>query len=83
MSLELGDNVAHRIGKLCYVKISASTIFRLIIKCPIPIIQLPKIIGVDDWVFKKRLKYGMIIVYLEKNEVIDCYLIGKSLKKIL
>ena len=71
MGLELGGNVAHRIGKLCYVKISASTILRLVIKCPTPAIQLPKIIGVDDWAFKKRLKYGTIIVDLEKNEVID------------
>jgi transposase len=71
MGLELGGNVAQRIGKLCYVKISASTILRLVIKCPIPAIRLPKIIGVDDWAFKKRLKYGTIIVDLEKNEVID------------
>ena len=71
IGLELGGNVAHRIGKLCYVKISASTILRLVLKCPIPAIQLPKIIGVDDWAFKKRLKYGTIIVDLEKNEVID------------
>ena len=56
IGLELGGNVAHRIGKLCYVKISASTILRLVLKCPIPIIQLTKIIGVDDWAFKKRLK---------------------------
>ena len=71
IGLELGGNVAHRIGKLCFVKISASTILRLVLKCPIPIIELPKIIGIDDWAFKKRLKYGTIIVDLEKKEVID------------
>ena len=71
IGLELGGNVAQRIGKLCYVKISASTILRLVIKCPVPAIKLPKIIGVDDWAFKKRLKYGTIIVDLEKNEVVD------------
>ena len=54
-----------------FVKISASTILRLVIKCPTPAIQLSKIIGEDDWAFKKRLKYGTIIVDLEKNEVID------------
>lgn len=54
MGLELGGNVAQRIGKLCFVKISASTILRLVIKCHIPAIKLPKIIGVDDWAFKKR-----------------------------
>ena len=43
----------------------------MVIKCHIPAIKLHKIIGVDDWAFKKRLKYGTIIVDLEKNEVID------------
>lgn len=71
MGLELGGNVAHRISKLSSVKISASTILRLIVKCPIPAIKLPKIIGVDDWAFKKKLKYGTIIVDLETNKVID------------
>ena len=63
MGLELGGNVDQRIGKLCYVKISASTILGLVIKCPIPAIKLPKIIGVDDWAFKKRLKYGEILFF--------------------
>jgi transposase len=42
IGLELCGNVAQRIGKLCYVKISASTILRLVIKCPVPAIKLPK-----------------------------------------
>ena len=71
MGLDLGGNVAHRVGKLCFVRISASTILRLIIKSPIQAIVAPKIIGVDDWAFKKRMKYGTIIVDLEKNKVIE------------
>ncbi len=71
MGLELGGNVAQRVGKQCFVRISASTILRLIIKCPIQAIAAPKIIGVDDWAFKKRMKYGTIIVDLEKNKVIE------------
>ena len=34
-------------------------------------IAAPKIVGVDDWAFKKRMKYGTIIVDLEKNKVIE------------
>ena len=72
MGLDLGGNVAHRVGrKLCFVRISASTILRLIIKSPIQAIVAPKIIGVDDGAFKKRMKYGTIIVDLEKNKVIE------------
>ncbi|PWK17076.1 transposase [Arcicella aurantiaca] len=71
MGLELGGNPTQRIGILSFVKVSASTILRLIIKCPFQPIILPKIIGVDDWAFKKRFDYGTIIVDLEKNKVID------------
>ncbi|MDF7819375.1 transposase family protein [Runella sp. MFBS21] len=53
------------------VKISASTVLRFIKKCNIPAISSPKIIGVDDWAFKKGRKYGTIIVDLEKHQVID------------
>lgn len=69
IGLELGGNIAHRIGS--FVKISASTILRLIINCPIQAVESSKIIGVDDWAFKKRFNYGTIIVDLEKNKVID------------
>ena len=71
MGLDLGGNVAQRVGKLCFLRISASTILRLIIKCPIQAIVAPKIIGVDDLASKKRMKYGTIIVDLEKNKVIE------------
>lgn len=71
MGLDLGGNVSHRVGKLCFVRISTSTILRLVIKSPIQTIIASKIIGVDDWAFKKRMKYGTIIVDLEKNKVIE------------
>lgn len=71
MGLELGGNLAQRIGRISFLKISASTILRLTIKCPIQPIELPKNIGVDDWAFKKRFNYGTIIVDLEQNKVID------------
>jgi transposase len=44
---------------------------RLIQKCKIPIIVAPKVIGVDDWAFKKRCTYGTIIIDLETRQVID------------
>ena len=66
MSLDLGGNIAHRVGKLCFVRISASTILRLIIRYPIQAFVAPKIIGVHAWAFKKRMKYGTIILDLEK-----------------
>jgi transposase len=53
------------------VKISASTMLRLMKKRRIPLIAAPKVIGVDDWAFKKRCTYGTIIIDLENRQVID------------
>jgi hypothetical protein len=42
--------------KAMLLRISASTIFRLVIKSSVQTIVAPKIIGNDDWAFKKRMK---------------------------
>lgn len=69
--LESGGNSSTRQVEYFAVKISASTILRLIQKRKIPLIIAPKIIGVDDWAFKKRCTYGTIIIDLENRQVID------------
>jgi transposase len=71
IGLESGGNSTTRQAHSFSVKISASTVLRLIKKCSIPAITSPKIIGVDDWSFKKGRKYGTIIVDLETHRVID------------
>ena len=32
---------------------------------------VPKVLGIDDWAFKKGSRYGTIIVDLEKRKIID------------
>ena len=71
IGLESGGNSSTRQAHSFSVKVSASTVLRLIKKCSIPAITSPKIIGVDDWAFKKGRKYGTIIVDLETHRVID------------
>lgn len=71
IGLESGGNSTTRQVQYFSVKISASTVLRLIKKCNMPSITPPKIIGVDDWAFKKGRKYGTVIVDLETHRVID------------
>ena len=71
IGLESGGNSTTRQVRYFSVKISASTVLRLIKKCDIPAISTPKIIGVDDYAFKKGRKYGTVIVDLETHRVID------------
>ncbi|MEC5293850.1 MULTISPECIES: ISL3 family transposase, partial [unclassified Aurantimonas] len=50
---------------------SGDTILRLVRRMPQPVLPAPTVIGVDDWAMKKRLRYGTIVVDLERHCPID------------
>ncbi|HYF37074.1 MAG TPA: ISL3 family transposase, partial [Prosthecobacter sp.] len=53
------------------LSISGPTILRLVRQTPVPIVDAPRVIGVDDWAFRKRKTYGTIIVDLDRHQVLD------------
>jgi transposase len=50
---------------------SASTLLRLQRHTAIALLQSPRIIGIDDWSFRKGHVYGAVIVDLERHRPID------------
>jgi len=50
---------------------SRDTILRLVRRCNQSAISKPRIIGLDDWAYKRRLRYGTLICDLERNQPID------------
>ncbi len=51
--------------------VRSDTILRLVRKFELPAAQEPRVIGLDDWAWKRRHRYGTLICDLEQNRPID------------
>jgi transposase len=64
---EAGARLAQRLG----MPTSPDTLLRLIRAAPVPDPGQPRIIGLDDWAYKRGIRYGSIVCDLERHKVID------------
>lgn len=62
-----GARLASRI-RLCA---SRATILRFVRKAPMPLVETPQVLGVDDWARRKGQRYGTVLVDLEKRRPVD------------
>lgn len=53
------------------IAVCGDTLLRLIRKTPLPNWPTPRVLGVDDWSFRKGVEYGSILVDLEEHRPID------------
>jgi transposase len=53
------------------IKVSRTTLLRIIRKTPTPLQPTPRILGVDDWSYKKGVEYGTILIDLEQHCPVD------------
>ncbi|MGO8951313.1 MAG: ISL3 family transposase [Ktedonobacterales bacterium] len=64
---ETGTRLAAKLG----IQTSPSTILRYLMRLPLPAMPPIRILGVDDWSWKKGRRYGTILVDLERHAVVD------------
>lgn len=71
IGLLAGGQYGSVISRLFGLLVSGSTLLRRTRSCSLPVATTPRVLGVDDWAFKKRERYGTTLVDLEKRQVID------------
>lgn len=71
LGLLAGGKAGSAIATLFGLTLSGSTLLRRLRKASLPTSITPRVLGVDDWAFKERERYGTILVDLEKHQVID------------
>src|SRR5919202_676208 len=64
---EMGARLGHRLG----LPTSPDTLLRLVQEAPTPAATAPKVLGVDEWAWRRGQRYGTILVNLEDHQVLD------------
>jgi transposase len=71
MGFELGGEAGARLGKRLSYPGSSDTILRLVKQAQLPTVSSPRVVGLDDWSWKRGLRYGTLICDLENKKPID------------
>ena len=67
----VGSRPGVKLAKALHKPASASTLLRREKAAPLPNVKSPRVLGVDDFAFKKGKRYGTILVDLEEGHPID------------
>lgn len=71
IAIDMPTGSGHVLSEKLQIKVSRSTLTRLAHQQPLPDINTLKVVGVDDWAFRKGVNYGTILVDMETSKPID------------
>src|SRR4051794_13258273 len=67
----LGGHAGARLAEHLSLPASATLLLRRLRQFTIPSSVSPRVVGIDDWAYKRGQRYGTILVDLEQHRVID------------
>ena len=71
IGLALGGEAGARLAAKLSMPVSPDTLLRLIRRMPAQTIATPRVLGVDDWSFKRGRQFGTILCDLESHQPVE------------
>lgn len=71
IAFELGGQAGQRVAEKCHLRISGTTMLRLVRRSQLPELTPVEVLGIDDWAFCRGTRYGTILVDLERKKVVE------------
>jgi transposase len=71
IGLALGGEPGSRLAGKLAMPVSGDTLLRLVRAAGAEPITPPRVLGVDDWAWRRGQRYGTILCDLEKNRIVD------------
>src|SRR3712207_18588 len=71
VSLALGGEAGARLLAQFGIAVSPDTLLNTLRAAPRPVMPAPRVLGIDDWAWRRGHTYGTILVDLERHAVVD------------
>ncbi len=71
IAFSAGGEAGARLASRLAMPVSGDTLLRLIRTAPLPAAPTPRVIGIDDWAWRRGRHYGTLIVDLERSQPFD------------
>jgi transposase len=71
MGIAVGGRAGARLTRALGIPGSFRTIVRLVHDAPFPPLKVPRVIGLDEWAWRRGRRFGTMICDLERHQVVD------------